>query len=197
MQKMIGVLGGTFDPIHHGHLRIALEISQQLKLDEVRFIPCQQPILKNNAQATAEQRLAMLRLAVQDQAGFIIDERELKRATPSYTIDTLISLREEFKTAALYFIMGADSFNELPQWQRWQELTQYANLVVVTRPNFTLTTPTQENSVRKIYQIELPPLAISSTNIRRQIAQGLSPRYLMPDAVWHYIQQHHLYQNNL
>jgi nicotinate-nucleotide adenylyltransferase len=214
MQKMMGILGGTFDPIHHGHLRVALEAYQQLKLDEVRFVPCQKPVLKNDAQASVEQRLTMLRLATQKQAGFCVDERELQRATPSYMIDTLISLRAEFSSTVLCLLIGADSFNELPQWHRWQELIQYAHLIIVSRPDTILTAQDalkdflQQHEVTnkqqlteeiagKIYQMQLPPLAISSTYIRSQIAQGLSPRYLIPEAVGHYIQQNHLYESKL
>lgn len=210
MKKMIGLLGGTFDPIHFGHMRVALELYQQLNLHEIRFIPCQKPVLKAQAQATSEQRLAMLQLAIQDQAGFTIDDRELKRSTPSYTIDTLISLRQEFSDATLCLILGSDSVNDLAQWHRWQELIQYAHLIIILRPDHMLNvrgpvaTLIQQTSITdpqelqqtpagKTLIVTLAPLTISSTTIRQQIAQNLSPRYLLPEAVYTYIQQQNLY----
>jgi nicotinate-nucleotide adenylyltransferase len=211
MKKTIGILGGTFDPIHFGHLRIALELHQQLRWQEVRFIPCRKPVLHKTTQASAQQRLTMLRKAIKNQPGFVIDDRELRRDTPSYTIDTLISLREELGDVALCLILGSDSVNNLPSWHRWQELIRLAHLVIVPRPGHPLLTSgpvakliqqyrtvtpnqLQHNAAGRILITPLTPLPISATEIRRQITKGLSPRYLLPDAVYTYIQQQNLYK---
>lgn len=213
MKKMIGIFGGTFDPIHDGHLRSALELYQQLLFDEMRFVPCQIPVLKSAAQATAQQRVEMLQLAIKDQPGFVIDECELQRATPSYMFDTLTEMRKKFNDAALCLIMGSDSFNELPRWHRWQDLLQLSHLIVMARPDHVLTIqdpltnflqehrttdPAQlhENNFGKILFVELTAMAISATKIRDQMVNDLSPRYLLPEAVWQYIQKHHIYRKN-
>ena len=214
VNKPIGILGGTFDPIHHGHLRIALELYQRLNWQEIRLIPCQIPVLAKKAYATPKQRVAMLQLATANQAGLIIDERELKRTTPSYTIETLISLRAEFPHTPLCLIMGYDALLSLEQWYRWQELLEYAHFVVIPRPTYnipangTIVDLLQKHGITDAKRLgeqkaglilvaELAPLAISSTNIREHIAQGYSPRYLIPDAVWDYIQQENLYKQLL
>ena len=208
--KTIGLLGGTFDPIHNGHLRIALELYQQLQLNEVRFIPCQQPVIDKSAQANAEHRLQMLQLALNQQPGFIIDNRELQRSSPSYTIDTLISLRAELENTTLCFIIGSDSLTNLPRWHRWQELINYAHLIIIPRPNYNLpntgvltefikqhqtTDPTllKEKPTGLLYIAPFTPLTISSTYIRQQIQTNLSPRYLLPDPVLQYIQINNVY----
>lgn len=213
MQKSIGILGGTFDPIHYGHLRLAQEIKQQLFCNEIRFIPCQKPVLDKTAYATAAQRLAMLQLAIQDQSDFVADDRELKRDTPSYMVDTLLSLREEFPTQALCLILGYDAFANLLRWHRWEELIKLSHLLVVNRPGYTLTLePTlkkfwqqHETQDRKLllnqthgylFELRLPTLQISSTYIRQQFTQKLSPRYLLPDSVLHYIEQEKIYDTS-
>lgn len=134
---MIGLLGGTFDPVHHGHLRIALEAKEALGLTEVRFIPCRQPPHRGDASATAQQRLDLLRLACGDMPGFAVDTRELERPGPSYMVDTLASLRAERGDEPLCLILGWDAFLGLPGWHRWQNLLDYAHLAVVQRPGST------------------------------------------------------------
>lgn len=208
--KPIGILGGTFDPIHFGHLRIALELQQQYDWESVRFVPCQKPVLGKASCATPAQRLQMLQLAIADQPGLTVDERELNRDTPSYSVDTLISLRAEFPETPLCFILGVDLLAELPKWHRWQELLNFAHLVIVQRPGYILPiegkinnliqqhlTDDQEqlhqNKAGQIFITQLTPLTISATAIRQQIAAGLSPRYLLPESVWSYIQQKQLY----
>jgi len=207
---MIGIFGGTFDPVHYGHLRTALELSQQLNLKEVRFIPCQKPVLNKISKASAEQRLAMLKLAINNQPNFVIDERELKRDTPSYTIDTLISLRAENKNEPLGLIIGSDTLVALDKWHRWQELIQYAHLILVTRPDFIF--PSEGIIANFIAQHQITDsdllhqktngylfvtrttqLNISATAIRKEITDGRSPRYLLPESVFNYIQQEKLY----
>ena len=214
MNKPIGLLGGTFDPVHNGHLRVALELSQQLDLQEIRLIPCHQPVLDKVAQATALQRTAMLKIAITDQPNFIIDERELKRNTPSFTVETLISLRQEFANTPLCLIIGSDAFGNLERWHRWQELLRLAHLVVVTRPNSTLPQQGPIAALVQKHQIQDPKqlqqqtsghlllanttlLAISGSLIRQQIAMNFKSGYLLPDAVLQYIKEEKLYCRKL
>lgn len=211
MIKPIGILGGTFDPIHCGHLRLALEIYQQFNWQQIRFIPCQQPVLEKTAQATAEQRMTMLQLAMASQPGFLVDDRELQRDTPSYTIDTLLSLRAELKETPLCLMIGSDTLADLPRWHRWQELIQLAHIVVVPRPGYGLPETgaiadfIQKHKISDYHLLtnhvagnifiadSMTPLNISATVIRRNIMAGFSPRYLLPDVVWDYIQREKLY----
>lgn len=207
----IGILGGTFDPIHYGHLRMALTLQENLSLHEIRFIPCKQPLLKEMARATTTQRLKMLKIATKNQQGFIVDEREINRNTPSYTVDTLHSLRDENPAASLCFIIGSDILSELTQWHRWQEILTLAHLIVVTRPGYQ---PPQSSEIANylnnhiakdknvlgekthgyILLQPLPLLEISSRDIRKQIAQGQHPRYLLPDDVITYIYEEGIYK---
>ena len=139
----IGIFGGTFDPIHYGHLRPALELLETLELAEVRFIPCRIPAHRGLPQVTAEQRLALVRLALADQPGFMADDRELRREGPSYMVDTLASLREDVgPETPLCLIIGADAFRELHTWRRWRELTDWAHIVVMQRPGVLQSLPT-------------------------------------------------------
>lgn len=131
---MIGLLGGTFDPVHFGHLRPALEVQRQLALDEVRFLPCRQPPHRGQPAAAPAQRRAMLQRAIATQPGFVIDERELRRSGPSYMVDTLRDLRRELPHDALCLIMGMDAFIALDSWHEWRELIALAHLVVTRRP---------------------------------------------------------------
>ncbi len=211
--KPIGILGGTFDPIHHGHLRIALELYQSFAWQAVHLIPCQTPVLQKKAYASPEQRLHMLRLAINNQPGLVIDERELTRTTPSYTIETLISLRLEFPNAPLCLVLGYDVLLNLTDWHRWQALLDYAHLIVIPRLSYSLPAEGVIAELIKKHQVnevellrtktagfiffaEIAPLAISATYIREQIKQGLSPRYLLPDPVLQYIQQQNLYSQH-
>ncbi len=210
MQKPIGIFGGTFDPVHCGHLRVALELYQRFGWQEVRLVPCRQSVLKGQSVASADQRLKMLELAVEGQAGLVVDQCELQRAAPSFMIDTLMALREMFFDYPLCLVIGYDVLLELPQWHRWQALLEYAHLVVIPRPLYVVPEHSAIVELIEKYQVkdaklleekragalffaELTPLAISATNIREQIAQGFSPRYLVPDAVWEFIQQEKLY----
>lgn len=207
----IGVWGGTFDPVHYGHLRTALELCQQLKLEQVRFVPCQQPVHKERVYASAEHRLAMLRLACDDQAPFVVDDRELIRSTPSFMIDTLISLRKEFPSMPLVLLMGSDAFVNLPVWHRWLQLLHYAHIVVVNRPGYRLEVGSKLQSLLDKHKLDhtaslgqqlaggiliqtTTALDISATVIRNQIRAKLSPRFLLPDTVHDYINTHQLYR---
>ncbi len=205
---MIGVFGGTFDPIHYGHLRAALEVQEQLNLTEVRLIPSATPPHRHQPFADAIMRQQMVTLAIQNQSGFICDSRELNRLGKSYMVDTLASLRQDFPTLPLLLFIGTDAFNHLTSWYQWQRLFDFAHVVVMTRPSFNqqkledfFTVRHTENKTEltttlagKLYFQAITQLDISATAIRKLIAQHQSPKYLLPDTVIDYIIQHTLYQ---
>jgi len=138
-RRKIGIFGGTFDPIHIGHLRMALELKEQLGLDEMRLLPCHQPPHRDAPQVSSVQRVEMLRIALQDCPELQLDERELLRDKPSYTYDTLMELRAELGSeVSLVLCMGEDAFAGLPTWYRWQELIRLAHLVVIARPGWNI-----------------------------------------------------------
>ncbi len=211
--RPIGVLGGTFDPIHYGHLRPALELLETLELAEIRFIPCRIPAHRGMPRVTAEQRLALVRLATVGQPGFVADDRELQREGPSYMVDTLASLRDDCGAdTPLCLILGADAFRELHTWHRWEALSGLAHLVVMRRPGASQSLPpplkafaaprTIEDAVELrrcpaggiLFQA-VTQLDISATQIRALLARGQSPRYLLPEAVLAYIHDRALYRS--
>lgn len=210
MTQSIGLFGGTFNPIHNGHLRMALEFKQHLGLDRMYLVPAALPPHRSQPEVSAEQRLAMVKLAVAECEQLQVDDRELKRSTPSYTVDTLESLRQELgEQVSLVLCMGMDSLLGLPSWHRWQEIFELANIAVAARPGWQMleegpvaelleqrqvsAAQLAEHTRGVIVVEELSLLPISSTDIRRQIAWGFSPNYLIPSRVWSYIQQHGLY----
>jgi len=210
MRRTIGIFGGTFDPIHIGHLRLALEIKQWLQLDEMRLLPCHQPPHRATPFVSSEQRVAMLELALRDCTDLRVDTRELLRDKPSYTYDTLCELRAEVGTdASLSLCMGADNFAQLATWHRWQELIRLAHLVVVGRPGAELPETGAIAELLNRHQsdssvisaqaagavVVLTPrlLPISSTEVRSLIKSGQSPQFLVPDAVWQFIRENKLY----
>lgn len=212
--KPIGIFGGTFDPVHFGHLRSALELKEQLGLESVHLIPCNIPPHRTQPHASAEQRRIMLELAVAEEPELLLDGRELERSGPSYMVDTLRSLRQEYgDTRSLSLIIGADAFLGLPNWYHWQELVQLAHIVVAHRPGwlldeFALDAPLQlllqQHRLSEVKQLCDAPaggvlfqpvtqLAISASDIRQRIADGGSANYLLPQPVWDYIRQQNLY----
>jgi len=205
---MIGILGGTFDPVHYGHLRSALEVKDIFGLTEVRLIPCAQPPHRQQPSAPAWMRLEMLKLAIGCQTGLIVDDRELKRDGASYMVDTLSSLRQDFITEPLLLFIGSDAFNQLTTWHEWQHLFDFAHIIVMTRPgyeiqqlddffNARLTKNRGElvqNSAGKLYFQQVSQLDISATAIRNMTAEQQNPGFLLPDIVIAYIRQHQLYQ---
>ena len=205
---MIGVFGGTFDPVHYGHLRSALEVKEIFGLTEVRLIPSAQPPHREQPAASALMRLHMLELAIKNQPGLIIDTRELNRQGASYMVDTLKSLRQEFPNEPLLLFIGSDAFNHLKTWRQWQHLFDAAHIVVMTRPGFeiqnideffkarlaTETTELAHNLAGKLYFQQVTQLDISATAIRNMIAEQQNPGFLLPDTVIKYIVQHNLYQ---
>jgi nicotinate-nucleotide adenylyltransferase len=211
VRKKIGVFGGTFDPIHIGHLRMALELKQQLGLDEMRLLPCHQPPHRDAPQVSSEQRVQMLRIALQDCPELQLDERELQRDKPSYTYDTLLALRAEFgEDVSLVLCMGEDAFAGLPNWYSWQELIRLAHVVVIARPGWSIPNSGDARDLLNLYQrdvkhLELESagsivlqsprlLPISATEIRQQIHAGNSAQFLVPDGVWNYINENQLYR---
>ncbi|SEQ23129.1 nicotinate-nucleotide adenylyltransferase [Ectothiorhodospira magna] len=205
---MIGVLGGTFDPIHFGHLRPALEIYEHLALDELRFIPCGLPPHRHRPQAPMAHRLAMVEQAVAHHPGFTVDRRELTRSGPSYSVDTLESLRQELGAhVPLCLLLGMDAYAGLSSWHRWQDLFDLAHIVVAHRPGRTgprhlpwgrsrqVENPADLRTAPagRILYMPVTQLDISATAIRGLVAQGHSPRFLLPEPVLAYIQQHQLY----
>ncbi|GGE32430.1 putative nicotinate-nucleotide adenylyltransferase [Halopseudomonas oceani] len=206
--RRVGLLGGTFDPVHFGHLRSAIEVREQLQLDELRLIPCARPPHRDMPGATAAQRLRMVELAVGQGGGLQVDDRELQRQRPSYTVETLESLRLELGAdVALFMVLGWDAFCGLPGWHRWQDLLELANLVVLQRPDYDLEVPEvlkdllaarsadqPERSHGQIICLSQTPLAISATHIRTLVGNGASPRFLLPDAVLDYIENEGLYR---
>lgn len=208
--RPIGILGGTFDPVHFGHLRIALEALEALELAEVRLLPARQPPHRSDPGAPPEARLAMLYSAVADQPGFRVDDRELRRDGLSYMVDTLASFRHALPDRPLCLLLGMDAFVELPRWNRWRQLFELAHLVVLSRPGNWPELPaelTAEVDRRRLPEGSalagaaaggvlfqpVTPLDISATRIRALLAAGCSPRYLLPDAVHDYIRTHRLY----
>lgn len=205
--KLIGINGGTFDPIHYGHLRAALEVQQQLGLDQVLFVPCYQPVHRALPQASAEQRCAMIALAIENQPSFTLDKIEIERGGPSYMVDTLASLKQRKPDVSLVLMMGTDAFAKFHRWQNWQDILQLANLVIMHRPGEVMPS---EGEAGKIYQshkatrlteasgqivdVAVTQLDISSTMVRQQIKGGNSADYLLPPNVMAFIQKHGLYQ---
>ncbi|MCK9201863.1 MAG: nicotinate-nucleotide adenylyltransferase [Gallionella sp.] len=213
--KPIGILGGTFDPIHFGHLRLAEEMLELAGLKQIRFIPTGTPPHRGSPQVSAQQRSAMVKLAIADQPAFVLDEREVDRCVPCYTVDTLGELRAELgATQPLCLLMGGDAFLQLHTWHEWERLFELAHIVVGFRPGYTLDERIEvaPEMLRKHYrerlcaveamahvpcggvaELAIPKLEISATDIRRRVAESRTIRYLLPNAVADYIYQHHLY----
>ena len=197
---MIGVFGGTFAPIHNGHLRLAIEAREQLQLSEVRLVPAARPPLRPVPALPAARRLRWVKLAIAGERGLAADDRELRRTGPSYTVDTLVSLRTEQSAVPLCLLLGQDAAHQLPRWHGWQALPELAHLVFFHRPGHTakfkgpLARLLRGRAARSVAQLrarpaglwwrcEMTPLAISASDVRRRLREGLSVRGLVPDAV--------------
>src|SRR6185312_8456573 len=200
----------TFDPIHFGHLRTALELYQAHELAEVRLVPCYQPVHRKFPVASPEHRLAMVATAIADEPALHVEDCEIKRQGPSYTIDTLEFLRLKFPHTPLCLIMGIDALLGFPSWHRWEDILKLAHLIIAHRPQYHLpltgviadllkqrlkqqSAALHESMAGNIVLHPVTPLEISATDIRKQIAAGRNPRYLLPDAVYQYIKQHGVY----
>ncbi len=190
MPKRLGIFGGTFDPVHHGHLILARDALEQLALDRLLFVPAAVSPHRTDRPPTATpaQRLEMLKLATADEARFAIDECELNRPAPSYSYDTVVDLQSRFPDARLHLLVGSDQLPGLPTWHRFDELKARVMLVVFHRAGNGGEIP-QEGHLTLRRRLD-----ISATELRKRVASGLSLRYLVPGAVAKYVEQHQLYR---
>jgi nicotinate-nucleotide adenylyltransferase len=187
----VGVFGGSFDPVHLGHLIVAAEAVRALDLTEIRLIPVREhPLKRTRHVAGAEHRLAMLRLAVTGDARFVVDDRECRRPGPSYTVETLRALRAELPSAALFLLMGSDAAQQLSAWHEAGALATLASVVELRRPGAEAT---RHPIVSRT--LDVPAIDISATALRARLSRGESIRYFVPDAVAEYIATHGLYRN--
>lgn len=192
----LALFGGTFDPVHLGHLSVAWEASELLDA-EVRMVPANVPPHRPPPRASAEERVAMLRAALRGQDRLHLDTRELDRQGPSYTVDTLVNLRHEQGDRPLVLLVGIDAFTGLASWHRWRELFELAHVAVLSRPGFSTVLPDElENAVKprrttnvadihaapagRVIGLDVTPLEVSATRIRQLLADGRDPRYLLP-----------------
>lgn len=186
--KKVGILGGTFDPPHHGHLLIANEVLFTLGLDEIWFMPNQEPPhKKKSALITNEDRLHMLELAITDNDKFKLQSIELKREGPSFTVETMKIIKSQYKECEFFFIIGADMIEYLPKWHKVDELVRLVQFVGVERPRYSHVTK------YPILYVDVPSMEVSSSMIRGRLKNGETVRYLMPDPVIEYIKENHLY----
>lgn len=206
--KRIGLFGGTFDPVHYGHLRPALELAEHYSLDTLYLLPNHRPQHRDTPQATTDQRIDMLELAVADVPRLQVDVREAKRDKSTYTIDTLIEIKGEQPDATLVFFMGVDAFAQFDQWHRWEDILTQANLVVIDRPDSELSDfagdliERQNSSAGQVIETgtvgvierqQVTQLAISATDVRHRVSIGQNIRFLLPDSVREYILKQRLY----
>ncbi len=209
---MIGIFGGSFDPIHFGHIKSVLALLARFDFKQIRLIPCQQSPLKDIPQASAEQRWEMLNLITDSHERLLADNRELKRKGPSYTIDTLKELKEETNSQEpLVLIIGIDAFLEFCKWHQYKEILSLSHIVLLQRPGYTLPKYGCEKDIfdasvtedikdimetlnGKIYLSDEEKIEISSTDIRKCISEGRQPRYLLPGNIWNYIRGNNLYK---
>lgn len=217
MTKPIGILGGTFDPVHNGHLHLAATILKELDLAELRFIPSSCPPHRTAPHASPEQRLEMLKLAIESHAHLKVDDCELRRDGISYTIDTLKDLRSKFPESPLCLLMGIENFKTLNTWHQWQSLLGYGHIVITNRPgsddnihneeikNFmdtfitTAVDDLHQQAAGCIMKLDIPMLDISSTQIRNNFRSGptsnLKSESLLSNKVLDFIETHNLYKN--
>ena len=196
----LGVLGGTFDPVHLGHLAVAEEARSSLQLSEVLLVPAGQPLLKPPHPVTpAEHRLRMLQLAIADRPHFQVSTVEIERSGPSYTVDTVAELRHQYRDDDIFFILGWGSLAQLPEWREPSGLIQMCYLVAVPRPGYPR--PKLEDLEASIHGIsqrvvflDEPNMDISASDIRERVARDLSVGHLVPEPVARYIKQHKLYR---
>ena len=193
--RRIGVMGGTFDPIHHGHLVAASEVADRFNLDEVIFVPTGQPWQKEGKTISpAEDRYLMTVIATAANPRFSVSRVDIDRDGPTYTIDTLRDLREQFPDEELYFITGADALASIMSWHDWEEMFQLAEFVGVTRPGYDLREDMLPADIQeRVHLVEIPAMAISSTDCRERAAEGRPVWYLVPDGVVQYITKNALY----
>lgn len=197
-RRRIGVMGGTFDPIHHGHLVAASEVAHRFGLDDVVFVPTGEPWQKRGrAVSPAEDRYLMTVIATASNPRFSVSRVDIDRDGPTYTLDTLKDLLRQHPDTDLYFITGADALEKILTWRGWEEMFDFATFVGVSRPGFELSdTHLAEIRDGRVYLLEIPALAISSTECRRRAAEDAPVWYLVPDGVVQYIAKYHLYRDD-
>lgn len=213
MRKLIGILGGTFDPVHYGHLKPAQEIFQRLRLDELRVIPCFRPVHRDPPVATPEQRLRMLQLAQGEFPRFMPDDRELRRGGDSYTVDTLEELRREFPQATLCLLLGMDALEGFRQWRRWRQILKLAHLLIGARPGYGLEPGSERARLLRefgmsseaglrdrpaggILLVATAQYDISSTLIRQRLRDRQSVAGLMPPVLEEWLSENRIYEVN-
>lgn len=208
----IAILGGTFDPIHNGHLQTSINIQNYFHFNSYTLLPCKVPTLKPAARATNQQRIDMIQLAIKDIPSFKLDLREIERATPSYMVETLQSFRLEYPMSSITLIMGYDSFISLPQWYQWEDIIALANILVINRNEFAQQEVTQtmhdflkkhqstnktdilESQAGTVFLFDAGHYEVSSTKIREQLGKNEDPSHQLPKAVYEYIKAAELYQ---
>lgn len=195
-RRRIGVMGGTFDPIHHGHLVAASEVAHRFDLDDVVFVPTGEPWQKDTRKVSpAEDRYLMTVIATASNPRFSVSRVDIERAGPTYTVDTLKDLLRQHPDSELFFITGADALEKILTWRGWEEMFGLATFVGVSRPGFELSdTHLAEIHDGRVHLLEIPALAISSTECRRRAAAGAPVWYLVPDGVVQYIAKRNLYR---
>lgn len=209
--RSIAILGGTFDPVHNGHIQTSLFIQSSFNFDTYYFLPCKTPIIKPPTCVSAQQRIEMLQLAIKNYPAFKLDLREIKRDSPSYMVETLTSFREENKDAAITLIMGYDAFLSLPQWHQWEKIITLANLLVINRSQFSaypipetikklltkhkteIKTDLSTKSAGVIYLFNAGNYEISSTHIREELKENKPVETKLPKEVYEYIKLQALY----
>lgn len=207
----VGIMGGTFDPIHFGHLRTALEIKQNLDLHEIHLLPCHIPGHRPEPEVSAQDRINMLNISIADDPELQLDERECRSLQTSYTVNTLKSYRDEKgDKTPLLMIMGMDAFSKLHEWHQWEQIFKLAHIIVAHRPKTSLPDEEPLKTIINTHRLEnkkalhespsgylyfqtVTALDISSSKIRKLIKEDKSPKYLLHDKVWEYIKSHHLY----
>ena len=205
----IGLFGGTFDPVHYGHLRPALELVEHYALDTLYLLPNHRPQHRDKPEANTQQRIHMLHVAVDDVPQLAIDPREAERNEPTYTIDTLADVRQENPNATVIFFMGMDAFAHFDSWHRWEEILSLTNLVVMDRPDAILSEfakslierqisavgdTIEHNTCGVIERCEVTQIAISATDVRQRVSAGQSIQFLLPESVREYIHEQQLYR---
>ena len=206
--KVIGIYGGSFDPIHYGHLRTAVEVEAFFALDELRLMPCYQSPLKQGTRASAADRVAMLQLAIAAQTDWLCETCEIERQGSSYMVETLAMLKADLVDSTLIVFIGMDAFNQLTHWYRWQQLFNYAHLAVITRPGIvpnnlddflanrlvSHAAALRTSTAGQLFFQTVTPLDISATHIRSLFSNHGNARFLLPDSVIAYINAHNLYR---
>jgi nicotinate-nucleotide adenylyltransferase len=212
-KKILGILGGTFDPIHYGHLNIAEFCMHEFSMDQIIFIPCHIPSHRPTPQANSSERLAMLKIAILGYDKFSIDTIEMDKDTESYSYNTLTELRKKFPEQNLSFILGMDSFETLNTWQNYNKILDMCNIIVVNRPGYEIPDTNWSNEILrrhlitnkeeflqhkhgKVFMISIPPQDISATQIRNILKQKSGDLINVPTKVKEYMDQHNLYKNN-